>query len=98
MPARCYRNLGSCSQSQMNFSNTRATSKQRLYYRKVNSSQDSWEAEEESPLLLSYRGFYPLKTGVGGTNMGSRNCGFLPLPSWLHQSLSNRGFRGGSVP
>ena len=39
-------------------------SKQSLYYRKANSSQDSWEREEEPPLsLLSDRGFYPLKMG-----------------------------------
>ena len=28
-----------------------------------NSSQDSWEGEEESPSLLSYRGFLSLKDG-----------------------------------
>ena len=37
--------------------------KQSLYYRKANSSQESWEGGEEPPALLSYRGFYPLKMG-----------------------------------
>ena len=75
---RCYQNLDSCSQSQrMNFKNTQVESNQSLYYRKSNSSQDSWEGEEESPSLLSYRGFYTLKVGV--TNMGSRKMWFSPI-------------------
>ena len=41
MPERCYQNPGSCSWGRsMNFANTQAASKQRLYYRKANSSQD----------------------------------------------------------
>lgn len=64
MPERCYRNPGSCSRSRrMIFVNTRAASKQSLYCRKANSSQDSWEGVEESLSPLSYRGFYPLKMG-----------------------------------
>ena len=47
----------------MNFANTQAASKQGLYYRRANSSQDSWEGEEESPSLLSHKDFYPLKMG-----------------------------------
>ena len=53
------------------------SSKQSLYYRKANDSRDSWEGEEESPSLLSYRGFYPLKMGV--PTWGPERCGFLPL-------------------
>ena len=52
-------------------------SKQSRYYRKANSSQDSWEGGEEPPSLLSYRGFYPLKMGV--TNMGSRKMWSSPI-------------------
>ena len=66
----------------MNFTNTQGASKQSLYCRKANSSQDSWEGEEESQLLLSYRGFYTLKMGV--TNVGSRKMWvffLLALPS-----------------
>ena len=55
-----------------------AASKQSLYYKKANSSQDCWEGGEEPPFLLSYRGFYPLKMG-GGTNMGSRKSWFSPI-------------------
>ena len=67
----------------MNFKNTQTASKQSLYYRKANSSQDSQEGENESLSLLSHRGFYPLKMGV--TNMGSRKMCFFshwpcPLP------------------
>ena len=64
--------------------NTQAASKQNLYYKKTNSSQDSWEGGEEPPSLLSYRGFYPLKMGV--TNVGYRKMwvffliGFAQLP------------------
>ena len=90
---------GSCSWSQrMNLVNIQAASKQSLYYRKANSSQDSWEAEEKSPSLLSYRVFYPLKMGV--PLRGPERCDFLPLalPSYLYQSLSNMGLRGGNVP
>ena len=61
----------------MSFANTQAASKQSLYYRKAKSSQNSWEGEEESPSLLSYRGFYPLKMGV--TNVGSRKMWFSPI-------------------
>ena len=53
----------------MNAANTQAASKQRLYNRKANSSQDSWERREEPPSPLSHRGFYPLK--MGGTHVGS---------------------------
>ena len=37
-----------------------------------------WEREEESPSPLSSRGVYPLKTGGGGTNMGSLKDGVGP--------------------
>ena len=53
------------------------SSKQSLYFRKTNSSQDSWEGEEASPSLFSYRGFYPLKMGV--TNVGSKKMWFSPI-------------------
>ena len=81
----------------MSFANTQAASKQSLYYRKAKSSQNSWEGEEESPSLLSYRGFYPLKMGV--PTWGPERCGFLPLAlsSYLDQPLSSRGLRGGKV-
>ena len=98
MPERCYRNPGSCSRSRrMIFGNTRAASKQSLYCRKANSSQDSWEGDEESPSLLSYRGFYPLKMGL--PMWGPEICCFLPLalPNYLYQFLSNRNLRGGNV-
>lgn len=61
----------------MNFAYTQAISKQSLYYRKANSSQNSWEGEEEPPSLLSYKGFYPLKMGV--TNVRSRKMWFSPI-------------------
>ena len=51
----------------MNFENTQAASKQCLDNRKAKSSQDQ-EGEEESPSVLFYRGFYPLK--MRGTNVG----------------------------
>ena len=38
-------------------------SKQSLYYRQTNSSQDSWERGEKTPPLVFYRSFYPLKMG-----------------------------------
>ena len=78
MLGRCYRNPGSCSRSQrMNSANTAAASKQSLYYRKANNSQDCWEGGEEPPSLLSYRDFYLLKDG--GTNVGSRSLWFSPI-------------------
>ena len=82
----------------MNFKNTQTASKQSLYYRKANSSQDSQEGEKESLSLLSHRGFYPLKMEV--TNMGSRKMRFfspLALPITYDQSLSNRGPSCGNV-
>ena len=78
MLERWYWNLDSCSQSRrMNFPNTKAASKQSLYYRKANSFQDSCEGGEESPSLLSYISFYPLK--MEGTNVGSRKMWFSPI-------------------
>ena len=61
----------------MNFTNTQAASKPSLYYRKANSSQNSWEGGEEPPSLLFYRGFYPSR--IGGTNEGSRKMWFSPI-------------------
>ena len=52
MPERSYQNPGSYSHSQrMNSANAQAASKQSLYYRKANGSQDSWEGGEEPPAL-----------------------------------------------
>ena len=34
-------------------------SRQSLYYRKANSSEESWEGDDESLSLLSYIGFIP---------------------------------------
>ena len=82
----------------MNFENTQVASKQSLYYRKANSSQDSQERGEEPLSLLSYRGFYPLKMGV---QHGVQKIVFFPplaLPNYLYQSLSNMGFRGRHIP
>ena len=101
MLERCYWNLGSCSCSgRINLENTRAASKQSLYYRKANSSQGCWEVGEEHPSLFSYRGFHPLNMGGGLLTLGSERCGFLPLalPNYLYQSLSNRSLRGRNVP
>ena len=74
------------------------SSKQSLYYKKANSSQDCWEGGEDPRSLLSYRGFYPLKMGVVPTWSPER-CGFLPLAlfSYPYQSLSNRDFRSGNI-
>ena len=53
MPERCYQNPGSCSWGRsMNFANTQAASKQRLYYRKANSSQDRLGGGRRVPFFI----------------------------------------------
>ena len=53
MPERCYQNLSSCSCSQrMNSVNTQAASKQSVYYRKADRSQDCWEGKKSPPLSI----------------------------------------------
>ena len=62
----------------MNFANTQAASKLSLYYRKANSSQDSWEGEEEPPLSIVLKGGLSLKDGRG-TTVRSRKMWFSPI-------------------
>ena len=79
----------------MNSSNTQAASKQIA----PRTAGVGWGGEEPSPhCLLSFRGFYLLK--MGEPMWGPERCGFLPLAllSYLYQSLSNRGLRGGTAP
>ena len=52
-----------------------------------------------APLSTVLQGFLSLKDG-GYQHGVHKRCGFLPLvlPSYLYQSLFNRGLRGGNVP
>ena len=54
---------------------------------------------EKNPLLYCSIGVF-IPQGLVVPMRGPERCGFLPLalPSYLHQSLSNRGLRGGNVP
>jgi len=84
-PERCYRNLGSCALRQQ-ASEVFITGKQ-------TAPRIGWEREEESPHLLSYKGFYPLNMGVQ-TKIGFFSHWPFQLPTSV---LSNRGLRGGNV-
>ena len=80
MVERCYQNLGSFSCSQReNFVNTQAASKQSLYYRKANSSQDSWELGKRAPSLYCLIGVFNPLNMRGVTNMGSRKMWISPI-------------------
>ena len=84
----------------MNSVNTQEASKQSLYSREANSSQDSWGGGRKASLsLLSFRGFYSLKMG-GGYECGvQKDVVFAHWPcSITYQSLSNRAFRVRNVP
>ena len=81
MPERCYQNLDSCSRSRrMNFTNTQVESKQSLYYRKANSSQDSWDGGEEPAFSIVLQGFLSLKDGGGYQHGVQKNVVFSYLP------------------
>lgn len=85
----------------MNSVNTQAASKQSLFKREANSFQDRLGAGRRAPpFSIVLYGFLFLKDGGWVQTWGPERCGFLPLAlfDYLHQSLSNRGFRVGNVP
>ena len=85
----------------MNSVNTQAASKQSLFKREANSFQDRLGAGRRAPpFSIVLYGFLFLKDGGWVQTWGPERCGFLPLAlfNYLHQSLSNRGFRVGNVP